>query len=427
MKNAKVFLNRKVLLAFGMIVFTAAAVAGVTGAFFSDTETSADNVFQADTLDLEVGIDSSSTIGNLSLASLDGNEALFNFQGLIPGESDGGFFKLRANQDAWACMAAEVTSTPENDRLDPETDAGDVTPNIGELQNFLQLATWIDADEDGVYDSGEAGLQVADITDFDGAWMTLMDSTNVLNLDDNVRGEVGFQYCFGTFVDPLDPAAGCDGSNPDTNQAQTDGVEMTMKFIGMQFANNPNFSCGSLNPTIAPQVVLGAADMTSAAGARFRSFNNTGGEEVYAGLHDLGSAAGRVAQNLSWTKPGTHDVTIEYDADTDTIFTTVGTNPTISKSLAGAACTTWDTAQLAVVNRDTGTTVNLNNVDLGGFALGGFSGGTGGDSVDDWQNWTITGFDFTSDFTMTAELELDGAFGNSQELSKVEFLMGCSA
>lgn len=414
------------MLAFGMIVFTAAAVAGVTGAFFSDTETSVDNVFQADTLDLEVGIDSDSTIGNLSLASLDGNEALFNFQGLIPGASDGGFFKLRANQDAWACMAAEVTGTPENDRLDPETDAGDVTPNIGELQNFLQLATWIDADEDGEYDSGEAGLQIANVTDFDGSWMTLMDSTNGLNLDDNVRGEVGFQYCFGTFVDPLDPAAGCDGSAPDTNQAQTDGVEMTMKFIGMQFANNPSFSCGSLNPVTPPQVVLGVADMTSAAGARFRSFNNTGGEEVYAGLHDLGSAAGRVAQNLSWTKPGTHNVTVEYDADTDTLFTTVGTNPTISKSLAGAACTTWDTAQLAVVNRDAGTTVNLNNVNLGGFALGSFSGGTGGDSVDDWQNWTITGFDFTSDFTMTAELELDGTFGSSQELSKVEFLMGCS-
>jgi hypothetical protein len=90
-------------------------------------------------------------------------------------------------------------------------------------------------------------------------------------------------------------------------------------------------------------------------------------------------------------------------------------------------CTTWDTAQLAIANRDIDTTVNLNNVMLGSFALGDFDGGLGGDSVDDWQNWTIAGFDFSDDFTLTADLELDGTFGSSQELSKVEFLMGCSA
>jgi len=62
MQNAKIFLNRKVLLAAGMLVFGTALVAGMTGAFFSDTETSGNNVFQADTLDLEVGINSDSTL-----------------------------------------------------------------------------------------------------------------------------------------------------------------------------------------------------------------------------------------------------------------------------------------------------------------------------------------------------------------------------
>ena len=246
MRYAKFFLNKKVLLAFGVLVFSSALVAGMTGAFFSDQETSSQNVFQADTLDLEVGIESDSTIGNLSLASLSGNEALFNFQGLIPGESENGFFKLRANQDAWACMSAEVTATPENDRLSPEISAGDTTPNLGELQNYLQLATWIDADEDGEYDNGESGLSIVDVTSFDGNWLTLMDSSNSLFLLDNDRGEVGFQYCFGQFYDAgTGPVSGCDGANPNHNLAQSDGVEMTMRFIGMQYANNPTFTCDS--------------------------------------------------------------------------------------------------------------------------------------------------------------------------------------
>ena len=430
MNNAKKFLNKKVLLASGMLVFGLATVAGFTGAFFSDTETSQENVFQAGTLDLEVGMDSDSTLGFRPLASLTGNEALFNFQGLIPGDSEGSFFTLRASSDAWACVAPSLGDTPENDRLAPEVSSGDVTAgsNSGELQNFLQIALWTDADEDGTWSAGDSDLQVFDVTDMDGTYLPLFDSTTVgAYMDSGDRREVGMAYCFGEFADSSNPSAGCDGSNPDTNQAQTDAAELTFAFLGMQRTNNDSFTCSSLNPVPEPGVVLGAADMTAAAGARFRSFNNTGGEEVYVGLHDLGVGANRSAQNLSWNKPGTHQLTIAYDATTQLLSTTVGENTPISRSLAGAACSVWDTAQVAVLNRDSGTTVNLNNVMLGSFALGSFNGGVGGDSVDDVQNWTITGFDFTQNFTMTAELELDGVFGNSQELSRVEFLMGCSA
>lgn len=430
MQKVHKILNKKVLLASGMLVFSLALVAGFTGAFFSDTETSNENVFQAGTLDLEVGIDSDSTLGNISLASLTGNEALFNFQGLIPGESDGGFFKLESNTDAWACVAPTMQKTYENDRLSPEIASGDASAGVsnGELQNFLQVALWTDVDENGAYDAGtDSDLQVFDVNAFDGTYLSLLDSATGDYMDGGDRREIGFQYCFGVFTNPSDPAAGCDGSNPDINQAQTDSVEVSFAFVGMQYANNPAFMCDSLNPIPEPSVVLGAADMTAAAGARLRSFGNTGGDEVYVGLHDLGVPAGRTAQNLSWTVPGTESLVVAYDSSANTISTTIGSNPASVKSLAGAVCTAWDTAQLAIANRDVDTTVNLNNVMLGSFALGDFDGGVGGDSVDDWQNWTITGFDFSDDFTFTADLELDGTFGSSQELSKVEFLMGCSA
>jgi hypothetical protein len=66
--------------------------------------------------------------------------------------------------------------------------------------------------------------------------------------------------------------------------------------------------------------------------------------------------------------------------------------------------------QISVVNRDAGTTVNLNNVFLNGYTLGNFSGGVGGDGSSDWQDWTVTNYDFSRGFTLIGEIELAGAF-----------------
>ena len=45
---------KKIITSLGMIVFVGAVVAGGTGAFFSDTETSTANIFTAGALDLKV-------------------------------------------------------------------------------------------------------------------------------------------------------------------------------------------------------------------------------------------------------------------------------------------------------------------------------------------------------------------------------------
>ncbi|MES2966749.1 MAG: TasA family protein, partial [Patescibacteria group bacterium] len=45
---------KKIITSVGMIVFIGALVAGGTGAFFSDTETSTANVFTAGAIDLKV-------------------------------------------------------------------------------------------------------------------------------------------------------------------------------------------------------------------------------------------------------------------------------------------------------------------------------------------------------------------------------------
>ena len=45
---------KRILLSLGMIVFVGGVVAGATGAFFSDTETSTGNTFAAGEIDLTV-------------------------------------------------------------------------------------------------------------------------------------------------------------------------------------------------------------------------------------------------------------------------------------------------------------------------------------------------------------------------------------
>jgi hypothetical protein len=72
-----------------------------------------------------------------------------------------------------------------------------------------------------------------------------------------------------------------------------------------------------------------------------------------------------------------------------------------------------------VVNRDVGTTVNLNDLTLGSYNLGSYEG-VG------WSTWNATGFDFSQGFTVTGTIALGGTFGSSQERSKLELQFGKS-
>src|SRR3989338_9560149 len=56
---------RKILISLGMIVFVGAVVAGATGAFFSDTETSTGNTFAAGDIDLKIDNESYAIDNNI--------------------------------------------------------------------------------------------------------------------------------------------------------------------------------------------------------------------------------------------------------------------------------------------------------------------------------------------------------------------------
>jgi len=258
---------KKIYLSLATIGAVAALAVFVTSAFFSDTETSEGNTFEAGQIDLEVGVQQiSANNGTDELAtepfSLNGQEALFNFTDLKPGDEGMALLSLLVNDNnAWACGGAEVTAKSENTLIDPEVEASDATndPNGGELQNYLQFAIVADTDDDGVLDTNGEDEVILPPTILDGfstsGWVALNDSVNdYLTGAGAMAGGETYQlflkYCFGS----MDANLVCSGA-PDANDAQTDSVVGKLMFYAVQSRNNGQFTCDSLN---TPETLVGA-------------------------------------------------------------------------------------------------------------------------------------------------------------------------
>ena len=172
------------------------------------------------------------------------------------------------------------------------------------------------------------------------------------------------------------------------------------------------------------------SDAVNLGAVRYRSFGNTGGEEIYLGVPDLGIAANRTAKDFGSNKWGTsNSITFIYDKTADKLTTDVNTGsqiftleyPNFSTKVANPSLLSeLNYMQIDVVGRDANTTVDFKNVYLDGNLLGNFSG-TGG-----WFNWKVTGYDFSHGFTLTGDILLSGTFTNSQENCKVEIKFGYS-
>lgn len=246
-----------------------------TGAFFSDTETSTGNTFSAGDIDLR--IDNTSYYTNASgtlVASPNNtwtisdltNQLFFSFSDVKPGDIGEDTISIHpGTNDAWACMAADITATPDNGINEPEADAGDVTNGVlgGELQNFLNFTFWED-DGDNVFETGEtviSSLTGTAAAIFNGDWLPIADSTNGPALAGNSTTYIGKAWCFGTLTangttqDGLGTTSSpllrqttgftCDGSG-ENNVAQTDGITVDVSFYATQARNNGQFQCSGL-------------------------------------------------------------------------------------------------------------------------------------------------------------------------------------
>lgn len=112
------------------------------------------------------------------------------------------------------------------------------------------------------------------------------------------------------------------------------------------------------------------------AGVRLRSFNNTGGSELFLGTPDLGAGANREERSIRWA--ATNEISFSYDRPTDnlnvTITNTNGAYPlnyphlSIQLTALGKTYTVDDlnVMQITLADRDNDGTVLLQNVIVDG-------------------------------------------------------------
>ena len=290
---------KKILLSVSVLAFVGAVVAGATGAFFSDTETSTGNTFTAGAIDLKIDNTSfylQNPAGKMipspgttwQLANLNdgqgpsgnGKYLFFNFTDLKPGGIGGGTISLHVkNKPAWACVDVNITKNDDMDCTEPElTDdptcqptPADANPFDGELASYLNFIFWND-DGDNVFEEEENEIMRGPASNVLGsgvAW-TLADSqTNNLGgttgqpIDGSRTYYIGKAWCYGDIDDtPLaqdgpfnpqnpngpdlrGPGVSCTGGNVISNASQSDSLMADISFYAVQSRNNSGFLCSN--------------------------------------------------------------------------------------------------------------------------------------------------------------------------------------
>ena len=160
------------------------------------------------------------------------------------------------------------------------------------------------------------------------------------------------------------------------------------------------------------------------AAARFRSFGNTGGGEVYVGIGDVGVGANRVETNYTWVKPGSYAVNFVYDPVAGTLVAEWD-DESLTYTISGGTLPPMDSFELAVVQRDVGATVEFNGVFCDGASVGaGNFAGDGTFLVFPFGEDECGDGDLDNGFNIGGTLVIDDPFGTSQEKSKLEILVG---
>jgi len=186
---------------FSLAVIVMASLMGVTAtqAYFSDIETSTGNSFAAGSLDLTID-------------GVNTNIVKFNNVNMAPGnQPNSGWVLANAGSLNGFLDISEITVVShENVIVEPESEAGDVTADVGELQNVLNLTLFLDLDKNGWIGTGETII-------FDGKVGTLPADID-LSRSLPVGGDLRIGAIFNWW------------STPDDNKAMTDSFDLGLKF-----------------------------------------------------------------------------------------------------------------------------------------------------------------------------------------------------
>ncbi len=229
------------LLTLGTVGVVALAA---TGAFFSDTETSTGNRFEAGAIDLKVDyegyynkkVDDSPNAGSWELTDLTQQHTFFDFADLKPGDFGEGTVSLHVdNNEAYACVNIIPTLNDDMTSTEPELESGDDenTDSIfdGELAQSLHFKIWAD-NGDNIWQENELILTEGEGPITPRSWMLAGPGGNVFGGAGALVG--GQPYYLGISWD-LPYEVG--------NEAQTDKYMADISFYVEQARNNDNFAC----------------------------------------------------------------------------------------------------------------------------------------------------------------------------------------
>ena len=270
-------MNKRILLSFGMLAFVGAVVAGGTGAFFSDTETSTGNVFTAGSVSidlLDVEHDYYGNDNNAPVFDWMGEQGRFTLDDLKP--LDTGMLDLDlVNGANEAHVCAMITGNPGD-----LVDANDIA--LYDQLNFFQ----------------DDGTQVVP-----GTWFDL----GIANPNGPVG--TGVDYCFGEANVDGTGLVSCDYGDGSIvyNDAQNGSFAADLMFYAIQTRNNESFSCdqltldGNNEPVYTPEVrPLIGADLDAYVAPTTADFTVLTGQSIQATID------GAVEGQTILVEPGTY-------------------------------------------------------------------------------------------------------------------------
>jgi spore coat-associated protein N len=194
---------KKLLISLMTVVAVTALVGGGIYAYFSDVETSNGNTFTAGTLDLN--LDS----GNINVVK-------FNVGDVKPGDTGGGTWtvtnvgNIAGYLDLENCSVSESVGTT----TDPEL-ADEGGPDTAQLGNYLMVHIFVDDNNNGIWDLGEA-----DILGTDALPVKVNTIAASYDLNISLTGSGGITYITLTWSVPVDT----------DNRIQGDSVTLNIGF-----------------------------------------------------------------------------------------------------------------------------------------------------------------------------------------------------
>ncbi len=273
---------KNILISLLVVGAVTGTVWGASSAFFSDTETSPANNLTAGKVDLT--IDSTAhydgmiceggqwqpdgSVEVLPRPELVGlactgswpagdltSEKFWDLIDVKPGDYGENTISMHVEDNpVWACIDIFNLNNAENDRIDPEVEALDLTddPQGGELAQNIHFTAWAD-DGDNIWEQGEPLLftneqgPASDV--LNGKTYTLVDSASLLPtpFPGGSTQNLGLAWCAGTMtIDGINFTITCDGASMG-NESQTDSLTADVRFRVEQHRNNPDFLC---NPVV---------------------------------------------------------------------------------------------------------------------------------------------------------------------------------